>query len=259
MESILNVVIPASFVLALVFERLFPARPLPKVKGWLWKGLFFFALTGVVNAVVPALVAVVLGERAPLHLSGLGTVAGGVVGFICADLVGYWVHRAMHRAPFLWRWTHQMHHSAERMDLAGMSYTHPFDIVATFSLTGLAVGVLGLTPSAAALAGFLGYALAVFQHANVRTPRFLGVLLPRPEMHGLHHARGVHAFNYASFPIWDMLFGTYRNPAGFPEQYGFWDGASARTGAMLVGRDVGEAPRDAATGALTTRPVADAV
>ena len=35
-----------------------------------------------------------------------------------------------------------------------------------------------------------------------------------------------------------MLFGTYRNPAGFPEAYGFWDGASAKMGAMLVGRDV---------------------
>jgi sterol desaturase/sphingolipid hydroxylase (fatty acid hydroxylase superfamily) len=240
MESLLGIVIPVSFVVALVFERLFPARPLPKVKGWLAKGIVFFALTGAVNALVPALVAVLVGSRAPLHLAGLGTVAGGVVGFVASDLVGYWLHRVMHRTPVLWRWTHQMHHSAERMDLAGMSYSHPFDILATFSLTGLAVGLLGLSPDAGALAGFLGYALAVFQHANVRTPRFLGVLLPRPEMHGLHHERGVHAFNYASFPIWDMLFGTYRNPAGFPEAYGFWDGASARMGAMLVGRDVAE-------------------
>jgi sterol desaturase/sphingolipid hydroxylase (fatty acid hydroxylase superfamily) len=243
MESLLGIVIPVSFVVALVFERLFPARPLPKVRGWLLKGIVFFVLTGVVNAVVPALVTMVVGHRAPLHLAGLGTVVGGIVGFIASDLVGYWVHRTMHRTPVLWRWMHQMHHSAERMDLAGMSYSHPFDIIATFSLTGLAAGLLGLTPDAGALAGFIGYSMAVFQHANVRTPRLLGVILPRPEMHGLHHARGIHAFNYASFPIWDMLFGTYRNPAGFPEAYGFWEGASARMGAMLVGRDVAEPTR----------------
>jgi sterol desaturase/sphingolipid hydroxylase (fatty acid hydroxylase superfamily) len=251
MESLLGIVIPASFVLALVFERLFPARALPKVKGWLGKGLVFFAFTGAVNAVVPALVAKVVGGRAPLDLARLGTIAGAVVGFVASDLVGYWLHRTMHRTPVLWRWMHQMHHSAERMDLAGMSYGHPFDTFATFGLTGLGVALLGLSPEAAALAGFLGYATAVFQHANVRTPRFLGVVLPRPEMHALHHARGVHAYNYASFPIWDMLFGTYRNPAGFPEAYGFWDGASARMGAMLVGRDVAEPARQSGRAATS--------
>jgi sterol desaturase/sphingolipid hydroxylase (fatty acid hydroxylase superfamily) len=61
----------------------------------------------------------------------------------------------------------------------------------------------------------------------------------RPEAHGLHHERGIHAYNYANVPLWDVVFGTYRNPAGFPEHYGFWQGASSRMGAMLVGRDVG--------------------
>jgi sterol desaturase/sphingolipid hydroxylase (fatty acid hydroxylase superfamily) len=240
METLIGIVIPVSFVVALVLERLFPARPLPKIKGWLGKGIVFFAFTFAVNGVVPAVVAALVGPRAPLHLAGLGTAAGALTGFVVADFVGYWVHRAMHRWPPLWRWTHQMHHSAERMDLAGMAYAHPFDSIATFLLTGLAAGLLGLSPSAGALAGFIGFATAAFQHANIRTPRFLGVILPRPEMHGLHHARGVHAFNYASFPIWDMLFGTYRNPAGFPEAYGFWDGASKKVGSMLRGRDVGE-------------------
>jgi sterol desaturase/sphingolipid hydroxylase (fatty acid hydroxylase superfamily) len=238
METIIGIAIPASFVLALIFERLFPARPLPKVRGWLWKGLAFFTFTGVVNAVVPALVATVVGDHAPLHLSGLGIAAGALVGFLVADFVSYWVHRVMHRVPAIWRWTHQMHHSAERMDLAGMSYSHPFDTFLVFGLTGLATGLLGLSPAAGALAGFLGYATAVVQHSNIRTPRWLGYLIMRPEQHGLHHERGVHAYNYGSFSLWDLMFGTFRNPAAFPEKYGFWDGASARMGRMLVGRDV---------------------
>ena len=37
----------------------------------------------------------------------------------------------------------------------------------------------------------------------------------------------------------DLLFGTWRNPATFPtEPLGFWDGASSRVGAMLLGREV---------------------
>jgi sterol desaturase/sphingolipid hydroxylase (fatty acid hydroxylase superfamily) len=242
MENILGIVIPVSFIVALVLERLFPARPLPKVRGWLWKGLAFFAFTGVVNSLVPALVAKVVGDRAPLHLQGLGVVAGGILGFAVADFVGYWLHRFMHRVPFVWRWTHQMHHSAERMDLAGMSYSHPLDTFLAFALPGLATGLLGLSPEAGALAGFLGYATAVVQHSNVRTPRLLGYLIQRPEQHGLHHERGVHAYNYGTIMVWDLLFGTFRNPAAFPAAYGFWDGASKRMGAMLIGRDVGSQP-----------------
>jgi sterol desaturase/sphingolipid hydroxylase (fatty acid hydroxylase superfamily) len=121
-----------------------------------------------------------------------------------------------------------------------MSYSHPFDTFLTFGLTGLFAGLLGLSPEAGALAGFLGYATAVIQHSNIRTPRWLGYIVQRPEQHGLHHERGVHAYNYGSLMLWDLLFGTFRNPAGFPAQYGFWDGASSRMGALLAGRDVTE-------------------
>jgi sterol desaturase/sphingolipid hydroxylase (fatty acid hydroxylase superfamily) len=138
---------------------------------------------------------------------------------------------------------HQMHHSAERMDLAGMTYSHPLDTLAAFGLTGLAVALLGVSPAAGAVAGFLGFFTAVVQHSNIKTPRLLGYFTQRPEAHGLHHERGVHAYNYGSFPLWDILFGTFRNPETFPAQYGFWDGASSRVGAMLIGRDVGEPSR----------------
>jgi sterol desaturase/sphingolipid hydroxylase (fatty acid hydroxylase superfamily) len=52
----------------------------------------------------------------------------------------------------------------------------------------------------------------MFQHANLRTPRWLGYIIQRPESHGIHHERGLHAFNYADLPLWDMVFGTFRNP-----------------------------------------------
>lgn len=240
MEILLGFVPPAVFTLMLVVERLFPAQPLPQVRGWVFKGWLFFAFTGVVNSLLPAALALLLGDKTLFHLGALGVVPGALLGYVVADFFGYWSHRAMHTVPALWRWTHQMHHSAERMDLAGLSYTHPFDTLLTFALTGLATALLGLSPVAAGMAGMLSFAAAVVQHMNIRTPRWLGPLVMRPEQHGLHHARGVHAYNYANVPAWDMLFGTYRNPGAFPERYGFWDGASARVGAMLLGRDVSE-------------------
>jgi sterol desaturase/sphingolipid hydroxylase (fatty acid hydroxylase superfamily) len=242
METVLNLLIPIVFAVMLVVERSFPAKKLPKVRFWLLKGIVFFVITGVAAAVLPAAIAAVLGERKLFDGAWLGTAGGAVVGFLVADFVGYWVHRTMHHFQRVWRWSHQMHHSAERMDLAGMTYQHPFEILLAFGLPGIATHLLGLSPAAGAIAGFLGFATAVFQHTNVRTPRFVGWFLMRPEAHALHHARGVHAYNYASVPLWDVVFGTYQNPIGFPDQYGFWDGASARLGAMLIGRDVGRSP-----------------
>jgi sterol desaturase/sphingolipid hydroxylase (fatty acid hydroxylase superfamily) len=159
---------------------------------------------------------------------------------VVTDMLGYWVHRLMHNVQFIWRWTHQMHHSAERLDVLGFSSFHPFDIAIT-TIFGTAMSALmGVSPDAAALAGFIGFLYAVFQHLNVRTPRWLGYVIQRPESHSIHHGRGVHAYNYGNFPLSDILFGTFRNPADFMPEGGFWDGASAKVGAMLIGRDVGE-------------------
>ena len=50
MEEILGLLIPVSFAVMLVVEHFFAAKPLPKVRFWLFKGLVFFSFTGVVNA-----------------------------------------------------------------------------------------------------------------------------------------------------------------------------------------------------------------
>jgi sterol desaturase/sphingolipid hydroxylase (fatty acid hydroxylase superfamily) len=240
LENLIGILIPGTFVTALVVERLFRAKELPRVRFWLAKGIVFFAIMGALNTVIPMVVARIVGDRAPFHVARLGLLPGALIAFLVSDVVAYFVHRFMHRVPFVWRWTHQVHHSAERMDLAGMSYNHPIDMLLSFGIPGLVTGFLGASSASLALAGFIGFLYAVVQHSNVRTPRWLGYFMQRPEMHGLHHERGVHAYNYGNLPLWDMLLGTYRNPAGFPESYGFWPGASKRLGAMLLGRDVGQ-------------------
>lgn len=238
METILTLLVPVTFVAMLLLEKAFPARPLPRVRGWLLKGIVFFVVVSVLSAVIPAGVALLLGPHTLFHLEGLGTIGGGIVAFLVSDVVTYAVHRIEHNIPWLWRWTHQMHHSAERLDVAGSNYFHPLDIVSFGGSTSLAVGLLGVTPDAAALAGFGAFVLQTFQHMNVRTPQWLGWIVQRPESHSLHHARGIHAYNYGNLALWDILFGTFRNPRDFNAETGFWDGASAEIGAMLVGRDV---------------------
>jgi len=252
METLLTILIPVTFIVMLVIERVFPGRDLPKVRGWLLKGFAFFMMSGIINALLPALFASAVSAHAPLHLSVLPAGVGGVIGFLATDIVAYGVHRLLHNVPFLWRWTHQMHHSAERVDIAGGAYFHPLDISVQIGATSVAVLLLGLSPDGAALAGYLSFLVGMFQHLNVRTPQWIGWIVQRPEAHSVHHARGVHAYNYGNFMLWDILFGTFRNPATFTGPAGFWDGASSKVGAMLIGRDVGE-PKLSQTGPLQTQ------
>jgi sterol desaturase/sphingolipid hydroxylase (fatty acid hydroxylase superfamily) len=191
------------------------------------------------NAIVPAVAAGVVTQHVkPIDLSGIGLIPGVLAVMVATEILGYAVLRTLHNVHFFWRWTHQIHHSAERLDVAGFAYFHPFDVVAQMGLPTLLVCLLGVTPDAAALAGYFGFLVAMFQHMNVKTPHWLGYIVLRPEQHSLHHARGVHAFNYGNFAFMDLLCGTFKNPYEFAKAYGFWDGASAKLGAMLVGRDV---------------------
>jgi sterol desaturase/sphingolipid hydroxylase (fatty acid hydroxylase superfamily) len=100
--------------------------------------------------------------------------------------------------------------------------------------------IVGLTPTATIVVLLTVTLLGVFQHANIRTPRWLGYIVQRPESHSHHHGRGVHAHNYADLPLIDILFGTFRNPPDFAPANGFYDGASLRIGAMLLFRDVSQ-------------------
>jgi sterol desaturase/sphingolipid hydroxylase (fatty acid hydroxylase superfamily) len=120
-----------------------------------------------------------------------------------------------------------------------------FAVYGLFSLSQ--TGVLGLGAQAST-GVILVTTFFLFQHANVRTPRWLGFLVQRPESHSLHRARGVHGHNDSDLPVFDLLFGTFRNPAAHAGATGFYDGASARVPEMLLARDISRpAGRRAAT------------
>jgi sterol desaturase/sphingolipid hydroxylase (fatty acid hydroxylase superfamily) len=140
---------------------------------------------------------------------------------------------------FLWRWFHQMHHSAERFDTYGAFLFHPFDMLLNIAISVAVPGaILGLGAEATGLVGAVSFFLAFFQHANIRTPRWLGWLVQRPEGHGVHHQRGVHAGNFGNLSLWDQVFGTFSNPATAPAEAGFYEGGTERMKDMLLGRDI---------------------
>lgn len=246
MEDIITIGLLASYALLLALDVVFPARSYMRPRLWRLKGLAFFVVSIGLFSVLPFVWDAYLGAHRLVDASALGTWGGAFVGLLTLQFCSYWWHRTLHRTPLLFRYFHQLHHSAERVDIFGAMYFSPLD-VAGFAFCGsfALVWLVGVTPEAAVLANGVATFASLFQHANLKTPRWLGYIIQRPENHALHHARGIHAFNYGDISLWDIVFGTFRNPESIEAAAGYYDGASSRIASMLLGRDVTLAPRQA--------------
>jgi len=150
------------------------------------------------------------------------------------DFTQYWIHRAFHVVPALWRF-HRIHHSADVMDWLAGSRLHLVDVALTRGLTYVPVYVLGF--SEAPLFAYVAFVSvqATFIHANVRF-RFgaLRWLLATPQFHHWHHSAAREALdkNFAvHLPVLDWLFGTgYLPDNRWPDSYGLAGGDSVPHG-----------------------------
>jgi len=222
-----------------VADRAFAARRFPRVKLWRTLGLVSALLYFAIGTYAPLFWDTILGRHRLIDASGWPFALQILAGYAVLSFLGYWWHRTMHAFAPVWRVVHQMHHSAERVDVWGAFYFHPIDMAgwalqASVSL----VLVIGLSPEATLAAAGLSTALAMFQHLNVDTPRWLGWIVMRPEQHSVHHERGVHAGNYGDVALWDLLFGTFSNPATWSGEAGFHAGSTTRIAPLLVGKAI---------------------
>ena len=204
-------------------EKLRPAREFPVYRGWLWIGagvmVAFISLAQLWSLVVPG-----KWLRAHRLLNGehLGVAGGIAIWFVSNTFVTYWYHRCQHRFSILWRMVHQLHHGVARVDIPSALVAHPLDVIVSTTLSILVTAfLLGLDPRAVVMTGVLQFFMTLFPHWNVRTPKWVGYFIQRPEEHILHHQRDVHAGNFSDWPFWDKVFGTYRQPIEGPVQISF--------------------------------------
>jgi sterol desaturase/sphingolipid hydroxylase (fatty acid hydroxylase superfamily) len=156
---------------------------------------------------------------APIALPdhGAALLGSALLLMLSSDLIFYWVHRAQHRFPLLWA-MHSFHHADDDLNAAA-AFRHywldkPFFALIGYVPLGL---VFRISPSVAAAYGLVFTFFAIFPHMNIRLE--LGLLtrvFTGPQVHRIHHSIHRDHFNTnfaGAFPLWDLLFGTYRAPA----------------------------------------------
>ena len=223
----------------LTLERVRPGRALPHVRGWYFRA----ALMNIMQLLLIGAGGLLWNQYFRQHsLLKLGhwdsPVAEGAFYWFAGTFIFYWWHRVRHADGF-WRVFHQIHHSPSRIEVLTAFYKHPLEIAADSILAGFLIyGVFGGSALAGAWTSFFGAAGEYFYHANIRTPRWMGLFIQRPEHHSIHHALDVHRYNFGDLTLWDRLFGTFKDTDRFADRCGFPADNEERLPAMLAFKDV---------------------
>jgi sterol desaturase/sphingolipid hydroxylase (fatty acid hydroxylase superfamily) len=203
------------FAAIFVAERLAAAAPPPKEKARLVSNIVLWGLVllGSPLIVLPLtnFAAVHALWARPPSLTGWPALIGDL---ILLDFWVYWVHRAYHRVPLMWR-LHAPHHLDEHLDSTSALRFHTGEVALSALLRMAPIVVLAIPFTHVVAYETLLLAGAIFHHSNVRLPPWLETALSRvivtPSIHWVHH----HAVwtdtdsNYAGvFSLWDPLFGT---------------------------------------------------
>lgn len=228
---VLNVVLTG--LLFVPLERLSPLKRQQRLFRNEWReDLFYYFVSSMMVQVLTFLAMapanLIVAETAWQHFRafvfGLPLVLQVVAIMFFTDLIQYWLHRAFHRVPALWRF-HAVHHSAKSMDWIAGARMHFIEIIVLRGVTAVPMFTLGFDPAAIQIYLLIVYFYSAFIHANIGwNLKPVEPLLATPRFHHWHHGEEREAIdvNFAiHFPLFDRLFGTHHMPEGrWPSAYG---------------------------------------
>ena len=150
----------------------------------------------------------------------------GLLFLIVSDFLLYWTHRMFHGGGF-WKY-HAVHHSSEEIEWISAARFHPVNLFLGTVAVDVLLLVAGISPNVMLWVGPFTIFHSAFVHANLNwTLGPFKYVIATPVFHRWHHTameEGGNTNFSGTFPVWDILFGTFRMPAGvLPENYGVDD------------------------------------
>jgi sterol desaturase/sphingolipid hydroxylase (fatty acid hydroxylase superfamily) len=227
----------AAFFLTL--ERVKPGRELPNAPGWYARAVLINLCQVAITFSTNTLWVKLFAGASVFKLASLQMpVLEGFIGWFVGTFFFYWWHRVRHMHGF-WQVFHQVHHSPARIEAITSFYKHPLEILADAGLAAAILYVLlGCSLEGALWFNFFAATGEFFYHSNFKSPPWLKYFIQTPELHSIHHELDVHRYNFADLPIWDRIFGTYRDTDSFAPVCGFPRHNERKLARMLVFRDV---------------------
>jgi sterol desaturase/sphingolipid hydroxylase (fatty acid hydroxylase superfamily) len=159
-------------------------------------------------------------------LAALPLAAQMAIFMIGEDFILYWMHRFFHGAR-LWKY-HAVHHSSEELEWISAARFHPVNLLFGAVAADVIMLLAGISPNVFVVLGPITIAHSAFVHANLDwTLGPFKYIIATPVFHRWHHTaaeRGGEKNFAATFPLIDLVFGTFYMPAGeLPDRYGVAD------------------------------------
>jgi sterol desaturase/sphingolipid hydroxylase (fatty acid hydroxylase superfamily) len=155
-------------------------------------------------------------------LAKLPIWAQSAIIFIVSDIILYWAHRLFHTGKF-WHY-HAIHHSSKKVNWHSTYRFHPVNIWLTFTLVDACMVFVGFSLEAVLLMGTFNALYSAMVHANVNwTFGPFKYVFSSPVFHRWHHVAEGEGLdkNFApTFPLLDIVFGTFYMPDHMPTVYG---------------------------------------
>lgn len=159
-------------------------------------------------------------------LSGLPFWPQVAVYVVVADVMLYGTHRLFHTMS-LWRY-HAIHHAPEHLDWTSATRFHPINIFFHSVLADAVLILAGISPDVLVFLAPFNVAMSAFVHANLDwTLGPFRYVIAGPVFHRWHHTdyrRGGNMNFAPTFPVIDLVFGTFYMPKGeLPDRFGIHD------------------------------------
>jgi sterol desaturase/sphingolipid hydroxylase (fatty acid hydroxylase superfamily) len=210
------------FILFAVSERLIPSRPGGLERRGRWPANL--GLTGlnviVLGALPVSFIATAQWAETQgwglLHVAALPVSLAVLVNLLLRGLLSFLTHYLMHKVPVLWR-IHRVHHLDTEMDVSTTVRFHPVEFIVNLCIGIPFVVIFGLSPWMLVFYEILDVCVTLWSHSNLRLPagvnRVLRYLIVTPNLHRIHHStwQPETDSNFSAvFPIWDIIFRTFR-------------------------------------------------
>jgi sterol desaturase/sphingolipid hydroxylase (fatty acid hydroxylase superfamily) len=159
-------------------------------------------------------------------LAKLPLLVQGLLFLVVSDFMLYWSHRMFHGGGF-WKY-HAIHHAPEELDWITAARFHPVNLFLGTIAVDVILLLAGISPNVMVWVGPFTMFHSAFVHANLNwTFGPFKYVIATPVFHRWHHtpvSEGGNTNFAGTFPLWDLMFGTFRMPEGeLPKDYGIDD------------------------------------
>lgn len=139
-----------------------------------------------------------------------------VLTLLLRGFISFFTHYLAHKIPLVWR-IHRVHHLDTEMDVSTNVRFHPLEFLFNTIIGVPIILLFGLPVWVLMFYELLDVVVTLVSHSNISFPKkiekVLRCVIVTPDLHRIHHSsyQPETDSNFgAVFPIWDIVFGTYK-------------------------------------------------